>query len=129
MQFLYGEDGLSVTKTNLLNKKQFPFVINNHKSIASERELARLTELLEKKRARKWERKVGASDTEDRYRWERKVGASDTEDRCRWERKIGESCPGVTVSHCSPTYHRRNLHLLVLGMFTQPMYDSIELAS
>ena len=29
IQFLYGEDGLDIARTRFLNKKQFPFLIDN----------------------------------------------------------------------------------------------------
>jgi DNA-directed RNA polymerase I subunit RPA1 len=30
IQFLYGEDGLDVTKTRFMSKKQFPFIAQNY---------------------------------------------------------------------------------------------------
>ena len=30
IQFLYGEDGLDISKTRFLSEKQFPFLINNY---------------------------------------------------------------------------------------------------
>ncbi|KAH0627026.1 hypothetical protein JD844_002388 [Phrynosoma platyrhinos] len=33
VQFLYGEDGLDIPKTQFLQSKQFPFIADNHKAI------------------------------------------------------------------------------------------------
>ena len=30
IQFLYGEDGMDISKTRFLSEKQFPFLINNY---------------------------------------------------------------------------------------------------
>ena len=30
VQFLYGEDGMDITKTRFLSEKQFPFLIDNY---------------------------------------------------------------------------------------------------
>ena len=58
LQFQYGEDSLSVLKTNLLNSKQFPFLIANQKTAAGRREVSRLREILDRKKAKRWDKSV-----------------------------------------------------------------------
>ncbi|XP_067949122.1 DNA-directed RNA polymerase I subunit RPA1-like [Watersipora subatra] len=58
VQFTYGEDGLSVLNTNLLNRKRFPFLIANYKTAAGSHEMTRLREILDKKKAKRWDKKI-----------------------------------------------------------------------
>ena len=58
LQFQYGEDGLSVLKTNLVTPSAYPFLIANHKAAAGQREVEQLLETMDRKKARRWDRKV-----------------------------------------------------------------------
>ena len=51
---------MSVLNTNLLNRKQFPFLIANQKTAAGSREVTRLREILDRKKAKRWDKKVSS---------------------------------------------------------------------
>lgn len=49
IQFLYGEDGLDITKAQFLNQKQFPFLLENYKAIIDKdtvKKLSKETDIL-----------------------------------------------------------------------------------
>ncbi|XP_076439976.1 DNA-directed RNA polymerase I subunit RPA1-like [Babylonia areolata] len=59
IQFLYGEDGLEVAKTSLLQEKQLPFLLKNQQVFGSSIEHATKTKPVEKhkKKISKWQKK------------------------------------------------------------------------
>lgn len=59
IQYLYGEDGMDVGKSQYLKAKQLKFLEDNSNSIVDPVALKRMTELGDKKKIRSSKRKVG----------------------------------------------------------------------
>ena len=60
-QFLYGEDGLDICKSQFLDKKRFPFLIENRDAILSGNKLDEAERLMNTDKAPKMWKKVKKS--------------------------------------------------------------------
>ena len=60
LQFNYGEDSLSIMKTQFLKQKQFPFLIKNKDAVISDDKMRELLSKVDKSKADKLLKKVSA---------------------------------------------------------------------
>ncbi|XP_014670360.1 PREDICTED: DNA-directed RNA polymerase I subunit RPA1-like, partial [Priapulus caudatus] len=81
IQFLYGEDGLDIGKTQFLNKGQFRFLIDNYDAVIDKRPIEDIQKVMDTATAPKLQKSIS--------KWKRKRGSSHKQ-RCSAFLKYGQ---------------------------------------